>query len=882
MSLRHGFQCKVRRRALAGAALLAFSWLAATAQQRELALGASVEESLMADANHSYRVRLNAGQCLTLALEGFGAPVAVKVYAPNNEGVADTSAIAHALPQKTLCLVAQQNGEYRVELRNLHTATAGRYRLKLERLAIATAADRQRAGAERAYETAWRWRAQKTAEASRQALEKLAEALALWRAAGDKHHEALALLDQGAVALTLGEKASAFESLNQALPLWRSLQEHSWEATTFNTLGSLHLSNGEFQRALDDYRQSLSLSRAHGQPKIEAFALSNLGLAYQALGQPSQAIEHYLAALALNRKLGDREREAVSLHNLGESYLASGDYQRALEFCGRALPLHRALNDRGGEAHTLEHLGTARFRLGEPRQALEFFTQALAARRALGHRQPEAAVLGDLAAVHAALRQPEQARAHFQQALSRAREVKARGIEARMLAGLARLDRDAGRWREARAQIEAALNITHALRTKIGDSELRASYFAVKRDYDEFYIDLLMRERATGHEAVAFAASERARARSLLDLLAEHKIALPVEATAQPLPLAALQALLEPRAALLEYVLGRERSFLFVVTKTGLHSVVLPAAGELAPLVLELRAALRAPGRRELGRYQSAARRLYEALLAPAEQWLRDRQSLLIAPDGALHYLPFEALLSDGQEPSFLLHRWAISYTPSASVLANLQQRQPAAFGKEFLAFADPVYAGGLRRLTASGYEANHIAQLYRSADTAVYLRHAASAAAVKNNAHLAAARRLHFATHGRMNDQPSGSGLWLSPTSPAEDGLLQVADIFGLKLQADLVTLSACETGLGPELKGEGVMGLARAFLFAGAASVAVSLWQVDDAATAALMVKFYERMQRGEAKAAALRQAKLELLADGTYAHPNYWAAFVLNGQP
>jgi CHAT domain-containing protein len=352
----------------------------------------------------------------------------------------------------------------------------------------------------------------------------------------------------------------------------------------------------------------------------------------------------------------------------------------------------------------------------------------------------------------------------------------------------------------------------------------------------------------------------------------------------------------------------------------------LPKAEAIGQLTQEFRETLRTPGRREFGAYARTAHRLYQTLIAPAGDTLAGKRRLLIIPDGALHYVPFEALLvkaADGAgDPEFLLKRWAVSYAPSASVVASMRQNtRPAAdvSAKQFLAFADPVYDSNgrndlarkklganamsentvalnarglfdndaqwdLARLTHSRREVEGIARLYRPQASALFLGQDAKEENAKGAGALATARRIHFATHGLVNEQqPQYSGLVLTlDDDPREDGLLQVYEIFNLKLQADLVVLSSCQTGLGQQFKGEGIVGLTRAFMYAGAPSVVVSLWSVADVSTADLMVGFYQHLDRAEDKADALRSAKLELLKNPRYAHPYYWAPFVLIGEP
>ena len=324
------------------------------------------------------------------------------------------------------------------------------------------------------------------------------------------------------------------------------------------------------------------------------------------------------------------------------------------------------------------------------------------------------------------------------------------------------------------------------------------------------------------------------------------------------------------------------------------------------------------PNRRNRSGYIRAAHELYEDLIAPALPALEDKRRLLIAPDGALHFLAFEALLTEdasGRKDAdlpYLLRRFAVSYVPSASVLSLLAQPDApvAASGdlpKRFLAFADPLYDSAekreeetsvrvreegrgslnapwrLPRLQGTSQEVSRIASRYRPSEVKVYQGEEANEENVKSNPLVETARRLHFAAHGLVDErQPELSGLFLTPRSRNDDGLLQVYEIFNLSLQADLVVLSACDTGLGKLVASEGLVGLTRAFLYAGAPSVVVSLWRVRDDTAPDLMVGFYEDLDRLGDKSEALRQAKLAMIRKGEHAHPYHWAPFILVGNP
>lgn len=386
-----------------------------------------------------------------------------------------------------------------------------------------------------------------------------------------------------------------------------------------------------------------------------------------------------------------------------------------------------------------------------------------------------------------------------------------------------------------------------------------------------------------------------------------------------PLALEEVQRLLDARTALLEYFVGKHGSFLFVVTRQGLylHPVPSGSGAELTALVAGVNRVLDQDSLLHGERFAEDSFKLYQELLQPAAAELAGKTHLLVAPDGPLYQLSFEALLTRSVPGStrprdlpYLIRDRAVSYVPSVGVLAQLLRRhRPAPEGAVpalFVGFGDPqpapppagVAARGERGaqrdlpvpLPASGDEVRTIAGLFPPGRSATFLGADASVENVRS-AQVAAARFLHFASHARLDDEhPERSGLLLAATGPRRDGLLRVRDVFDLELTADLVVLSACRSGLGKEVPGEGVLGLSRAFLYAGAAGVVVSLWQVDDEATAELMIRFYRHLQppafAGD-PAEALRQAKLELLrgAPGpglNYSRPYYWAPFILSGIP
>ncbi len=814
------------------------------------------------------------------------------------------------------------------------------------------------------------------------------QALELRRAAGDAAGVSWALANVGVVYAELGRSAEALRYFEQGLERARELENVDLEVTMLNNLGAVLRSRGEIRRALGAFVEGLALAEAIGDRSGEAFVASNLGDLYHRLHETDRALELHRRALRLYRGMEARGREASVLMDLGWLHASEGDPAAALGFFEQALPMSRAAEHRSTEADILRGLGTVHLALGEARKALGFLGRALELQQASAARLAQAGTLRDLGAAHRRLGQLDAAGERLEASLETLRPFASPERESATRFELARLHRDRGEVSAARLEIEAALESLESLRGAVPGPELRSSLRSGSQERFDFYVDLLMeldeRQGAGGFAAAAFRASERSRARGLVELLTEASfdlrpdldpvLAAAVRATADriswlqrqmiralsaaepdrqraaelrrelaavdarrqrleeevrikdpryarirypaPAGLETVRRLLDDDTAFLEYSLGDRQAFLFVVTGDDFAARRLGPSDEILDLVRELRGALERPGRRQRGRRVTLARQGFERLIAPAADLLEGKQRLLIAPDRDLYYLPFEVLRTDSGaggaagEEGYLIARWAVAYTPSATVLESLrsdtgESRSTARRPKAFVAFADPVLPGaegdsgagaggdvrrGLgeqavrrwRPLPGARREVSTVAGLFPPGAVAVYLGAEASEVNVKGNPLVATAGRLHFASHALLDEQrPAYSGLLLSAGEAGpEDGLLQAHEIFNLRLEADLVVLSACETGLGKRVRGEGLVGLTRAFMYAGARGLVVSLWPVYDRSTGELMVDFYRHLEAGLDAAAALRQAKLGLIREGTFAHPYHWASFILVG--
>ena len=531
-----------------------------------LELGKPIERELAGDAAHSYRIVLATNQFLHLVVEQKGIDVVVALFAPDGKKIAEVDSPNGRQGPEPVSAIAEATGNFRLEVRSLDKeAPAGRYEVETKELRAATETDKHGIAAERLFQDGKRLWEEQTKDSLERGLLKFAEALPLFHAVNDNVRESDTELYIGQIYSALGETTKAIDSYLQALPLKRALGDHTLEAVVLISIGMAYERIGEKQRALEFYLQSLPISRATGDRRGEAAAFANIagvydslseaqkaldyyaqallleraigyqkgeagtlnsiGFVYSGLGEVEKALDYYNQALPLRRVHGDRLGEAVTLSNIGAVYDDLGEPQKALDQYAQALPIFRLLGDRGGEATILNNIGRASFLLSDEQKALDHYSQALTIFRLLGDRAGEATTLSNFGAVYVQRGELQKALDSYGQALLIRRALGDRKGEALTLSQRAHIDRDRGNLLEASKQIESALAIIESLRTRIARKDLQASYFASAQGYYEFYIDLLMRQHkqrvSEGLDAAAMKASERARARGLLDLLTE-------------------------------------------------------------------------------------------------------------------------------------------------------------------------------------------------------------------------------------------------------------------------------------------------------------------------------------------------------------------------
>ena len=537
---------------------------------RILVPGTLVEQQIAGEEVHSYSIMLTSGQYVSVVVDQQSVDVSIKIFGPDGRRLGEVNGVSGLQELEQVSLVAELDGNYRLEVSPARKQAArGRYNVKVEELRVATAEDRSLVAAETLFAQARSLRRQNTEESLRGAVTKYEEALRLYRAAGERRREVNTLNALGDIYRNMGDDRKALNLFTEALSISRSVDDRPLQITTLIYLGGgIYFDLAEPEKALDHLAQALNLSLAAGDRQAQATVHNNFGAIYTTIDEPQRALEHYNQAMAIYQATGNTRGKSMTLANLGFTYHALGEYEQALasyqgmlsivqsakyspgiaaalqnlggtyiamgqprESLGvldEALTLARSTGYRMLEAQTLAALGAAHHDLGETKRAREMYALALSINREIGLRREEAIVLYEIGAVNAAAGEKEKAREYYNQALPLSRSIKSRTIEALALYGIARIERDLGRLDDARAHIEAALDLTESQRTKVTSHDLRSSFLASKQNFYELYIETLMllhqRQPSEGYGAVALEAAEKARARSLLEMLAEARI----------------------------------------------------------------------------------------------------------------------------------------------------------------------------------------------------------------------------------------------------------------------------------------------------------------------------------------------------------------------
>lgn len=717
--------------------------------------------------------------------------------------------------------------------------------------------------------------------------------------------ESACLNNIGILYRRIGNFTRSLEYLKRALSLDTKLENPIYVSQDMNNIGTtfrlrsmLTDKTTLMEEALHYYLESLNIARISGDTKTEIEVLNNIGVVYSTLKDFDRALKYFHLSVSLTEKFTYLEAHCMILNNIAKVYLEIRVFKEAEKLYKLAIDLGLLLGrgyilweayyglglcyeqeqkmTRALESYTasLKYIDRIRsrisldsFKAGFVRDKIKVYESLISLlyrsgqKSDLGFNTQEIFQIIEKAKARAFLESLGESRADLVKQLSPELDQKERRITSEISFCVQRLSEP---------------DLPQGQRQKLNEKLC---------DAEERYVLLLSWIRAENPNVMSLVSPE-------------------------PIQLERVQRdLLDDQSAVVEYFLGERESYGLVITKTRTHLFTLPSREKIGE---SLRAYLKILSDPPQGKFNGilAANRLYDSLFSPLEEAITPSiENVIIIPDGILYYLPFETLKTPPgkgpHEEQYLVEQFKISYAPSCSSLLFLLERtQPGFSTPSILVFGNPVlnvdnkkkksisrpkalidelYAGqgfDLSPLPFSRKEARNIVKFFPKENRVMYLNEKANEAFIKKLS-LTDYQVIHFACHGLLDEKfPFRSSLVLSRGKKGEeDGFLQVREIYNLKMNAELIVLSACQTGKGKLERGEGILGLPRIFFYTGAQSVLTSLWRIHDKSTSKFMNFFYEYLFQGYSKAQALRLAKLKMMRS-RFSHPHYWAAFVLNG--
>jgi CHAT domain-containing protein/Tfp pilus assembly protein PilF len=707
------------------------------------------------------------------------------------------------------------------------------------------------------------------------------------------------LLNIGAVWSDIGDYEKSLEYLREALNIDTQLEDPNNVAKDLNNIGiSLRLrgiakeSDDDLKEAIATFERSLRIIDQTHDHLTRIQILNNLGSVYIVINQPSKALEAFMEAASIAERENYVPYLSMIFNNIGIAYSNLGNLKASFGYYDKALKFASIYQNETYIWETYLELGNSHKKQKKYGEAIADYKNAISSIENIRSK----IVLEELRARYLGTDKRIEAYQNLIALLVKLHRINP----------AKRYDREAFNYLE-RAKARAFLDSLEISKIDIsqGINPIQANHEKeLMRDLSRAYNKLLAPDLSQGDKE-GILNQIKTSEDELESLKRDIRMSSPAYADLKyPEVITYEEVLRDLKArdvAFFAYSVGKEASYAFVISSHGLKIFDLPPKEVLQKQVIEYRKAI---SDRQSQNFHLGMT-LFQELIEPGlEQGVK---KLIIVPDDILTLFPFETLLTRAEPASWLIQDYMIGYVPSLSSLRVLKQRYHAEKipEKDLLAIGDVLYRSNdengkegasptsivdlgsaenvlITHLRYSALEVQNIAHLFKQAKVTVLEKENASERWLKSHA-LTDYRIIHFATHSLIDDKkPARSAILLS-YNPAqgEDGLLQAREVYNLKLNADLVTLSACQTGLGQFIRGEGIEGLNRAFFYAGTSSILMSLWAVNDQATFHLMERFYRHIQRGESLAGSLREAKLEMIHSHILSHPYYWAGFVINGK-
>ena len=755
------------------------------------------------------------------------------------------------------------------------------------------------------------------------ARENFLAALKLYQEQKDPKGEAEVLYEVGLTFEKVGLFHQAAERYNQAMAIAKKLDDPMLLAT-----GDLYLANvawfqGNYQTAFQLLTQADKKAERANDSQLRIMVENTRGLMYWTLNDTDKGLLHLQEAVTLSRSSNIQTELASSLNNLGLIYRQLGDHATALDYFQQAKTLDETLKSQWGLGYDHRNIGISLLALERLEEAEGHFLKAEKISADIHNVINWVKALLELGNVNKALVRPDQALGYYERAHELSQRYGIKEVEWRAAAGKAMILREQGKISDALTWFTKGVEVVEGMRAALKIDELRNSFQNNKLDLYRDIITLLITMNRTDD---AFNFLERSRSRSFIDLLGNQKLSFNKEGdqetwtrinmlastvnslkselgsyekppadlqkryrdtknryqeailevkqtnpglssfvSVDPLNLKGIQQLLAPRVGLLTYFITKDQLYLWLITNERTVFRTIPVKEvELTRLVTRYRQLVQ-----HLEPVEDELQQLYASLIQPVAPEITKLEYLGIVPDGPLHFLSFAALKHG---PAYLVDDIPLFYAPSASVFQFTFAKRKAIKNDKVLAIGNPDLGNFNYDLPLAELEAKSIKWNYSNMDILTGTK-ATKEWVVKNISRYGI---IHLAAHGEFDEgNPLLSSLWLASDNP-ENRQLTVQEIFGLEINADLVTLSACQTGLGKLEAGE-LIGLNRAFIYAGTHALVSALWRVDDLSTSVLMKHFYRNYVTAN-KANSLRQA--QLLVKKNFPHPSYWAGFSLIG--
>ncbi|UCC41516.1 MAG: CHAT domain-containing protein [Candidatus Aminicenantes bacterium] len=731
-----------------------------------------------------------------------------------------------------------------------------------------------------------------------QALRHYEDALSIARIIKDYERESECLMNIGEIYIQLGNYDKALEYQKNVLKIDKErLKKDDFVAIDLNNIGVTYQKKYKFQshdtddleNALTHYAESLRIARNIEATETEIEALTNMGMAYMDLEDYPEALKYFKLALEKAEITQDLEEKANLYINIGIVNSLQKNYDSALKYCQQAIDTAYLTGKENILWEAYFEIASVYMRQDAYEKALENFRKSISFIEKIRSRiQLEELKAKYLAAdkrieayqntinLLCKLHDSEPEKLHNVEAFNYLERAKARAFLDRMEASQMNISQ--GVDKELLIQEEEELQNISSLNLRLLSPDLNT----------EQEKSIKEQIRLSEERIEALKRKIRLSSPAYTDLKYPQFITL--EQTQKHM--------LDSKTAFFEYSLGVENSYAFVITKKEFKIFPLPASKKIQEQVSQY---LRAITDKDIHDF-SLGYELFTTLVLPG---LDEKiEKLIFIPDDILHYLPFETLLSQKDEKRWLVEDYKIAYTPSISSLREIIEHERLSDikpRKDLLAFGDPFFgsdeelasardtlktsrpvgAFNVSRLEYSGQEVERIASLFKKTKSDTFKGKEASEEKLKD-LNLRDYKIFHLATHCLIDDKkPDRSSIVFSiGNASAEDEILQMREVFNLKLSSDLVTLSACQTGLGEFIRGEGIEGLSRSFFYAGASSTLISLWPVHDQATSQFMERYYSHLRSSNSIMDSLQKTKLEMINSDILSHPYYWAGFIITG--